>query len=131
MVDSIFLISTVTGQIPNVVRHTDTEALKGDLMLFWDDFLYKDSYYDNDQCTLSLREFCSIDGDRNIFLGFRNTPKILKSKRGNFKLTKERYEKLLIVMKPDYCVDYTTQNVINLKDNSIHTKKYIEPKDIN
>ncbi|EOB15047.1 hypothetical protein NBO_10g0037 [Nosema bombycis CQ1] len=128
MEDSKFLISTVTGQIPNIIKNSKIESLKGDLILYLDDFLYKDSIYDTEGCEISLKELCAIDENKKILLAFRNTPKVLSSKRGNYKLTKEKFLKVLNIMKPDYYVDFTTQKMINFKDKSEIDGKFVDPK---
>ncbi|KAF9763946.1 hypothetical protein NGRA_0952 [Nosema granulosis] len=132
MAKSKYLISTVTGQIPNIVLHTETDSLKGGLILYLDDFLYKDSIYDTQNCDISLRELCAINKDREILLAFKKSPKTLFSKRGNFKLSKERYSQILKIMKPDFYLDYSTLEIIStLENNSKLEYKFVEPKDCN
>lgn len=116
-----YIITTNTGVIPNVINPKEHSSLSKHVKLYLDDFLFKDSFYDLGG-ELSLKEFCKID--EKIALGFKNTPKVLTSKRGNYKLTKEAYEKVLGIMKPDYYSDYDTGKL------SIEKKEVVEPKDL-
>lgn len=101
----VLLISTQTGLIPNICDN----SIPNDLILYIDDFVYYDSIYYKKEIT--LRNLCSIDDDKKIYLAFKTENKkskkrILVHKRGNIAITKEEYNKFVDVMKSNYYQDF-------------------------
>lgn len=107
MSEYTLLISTQTGLIPNICDN----SIPNDLILYVDDFLYYDSIYYKTEVT--LRDLCSINESKKIYLAFRtnskkNKKRILIHKRGNTTITKDEYKKYVNIMKPDFYQDFET-----------------------
>lgn len=102
-----YAITTVQGAIPYIIE-TGRAFLNKPRLVLLDDFLYKDSFYDRggDQ---PLREFIASEAD--VYLGVRERPCLLKSKRGNFRVSRSRYDEVVARMKADVFADYDTGRV--------------------
>ncbi|ADM12651.1 uncharacterized protein Eint_111520 [Encephalitozoon intestinalis ATCC 50506] len=116
-----YFISTKCCMVPHIPDAKSISSTNKNIKIYVDDILYKDSAYDGG-FDLPIREFCAIS-DIKTCLGFRNKPSVLVSKRGHYKLNKERYEGLLEVWRPDYHADFETGKII------IEGNELIEPKD--
>lgn len=107
--------------VPHVINSDCKTSLNKDMKIYMDDVLYKGSAYDRG-VSVPIKEFCSISN--KVILGFRNKPKILVSKRGHYKLSRERYEEVLRVMMPDYHADFDTGRIV------VEGQELVEPRDI-
>lgn len=116
-----YIITTAQCVVPHIIDLDEDEALKKPIVIYVDDILYKDSYYDKGG-TKTLKEFLAIENE--VILAFREKAKTLVSKRGNYKLTNDRYEELLSVLKPDHYPDFQTAK------NCYRGTEIIEPKSI-
>ncbi|KAG5859071.1 hypothetical protein KMI_09g14990 [Encephalitozoon hellem] len=117
-----YFISTKSCVVPHVVDPQSIPSTNKNVKIYIDDILYKDSAYEGG-FDLEINEFCSFSSIKTC-LGFRNRPKTLVSKRGHYKLKKERYEELLGVLKPDYHADFDTGKIF------VEGNELIEPKDV-
>lgn len=116
-----YLITTFLGQVPHVIHIEDIPSLNRDILIYMDDILYKDSFYEK-ETTIPLKKFCSTD--KRIYVIFKKSPKILESKRGCYKLTKEKYESMKAVLKADCYTSYDDNKLI------IDGQELNEPKDV-
>lgn len=117
-----YFIATRSCVVPHVVDPQAVSSTNKALKIYIDDILYKDSAYDQG-FDLPIGEFCAIPGVKTC-LGFRNRPKVLVSKRGHYKLTKERYGALLGVLRPDYHADFESGKVF------VEGRELVEPASV-
>lgn len=116
-----YIISTKLCTIPHITNPGSISSLDKDLKIYMDDILYKDSAYDKG-LGLSIKNFCSVS--KSICIAFRNKPKILISKRGHYRLKKERYLELLKTLGPDHHADFDSGKVF------IGENELVEPKSV-
>ncbi|KAH9410694.1 hypothetical protein HK407_12g18260 [Ordospora pajunii] len=109
-VQASYFITTRQCVIPHVIWPWKLPPLCKGIKVYADDILYKDSAYDKG-LGQTIREFCSIGSER-VCVGFRGKPKTLVSKRGNYKLGKEQYERLIDTLQPDFYARYADGKVI-------------------
>lgn len=121
-----YAISTYHGCVPHIIDPQFTAPY----IIYVDDILYKNSYYSH-RPELSLSEFLNLKN--KLILKFRDGTKpsrractrSLLSKHGKLIITKEEYERLIKIAKPDFydsfVPDITNKNNIGCIG---------EPKDI-
>lgn len=107
--------------VPHVVCPSSVESLRGPVKICLDDLLYKDSAYDRG-LKIPIRDFCS--GAAKICIGFRQSPKTLVSKRGNYRLTRERYNDIIETLSPDHHADFDTGKMV------VDGCEVVEPADV-
>ena len=115
-----YVITTKSGYIPYVIDDSQSYFKKARKICL-DDLLFKDSFYDKNgsEC------ICKYVGtDLPIIIGYRNTPKILISKKGHYKLTEERYTNVLKQMQASHYFDFPTGKLI------YNESEVYEPKDL-
>lgn len=95
-----YVITCKSGFIPYIIDTTDA-SLRKCKKIFLDDFLYRDSFYEKGHVQEISKYIASEFPVCLGFLGNLRTAKerILVSKRGNYKISKERYEKALEQMQ--------------------------------
>ena len=115
-----YCITTDRGTIPYVIE-TDAPCFQHPRLVYLDDFLYKDSYYDKggDEPIASFIG-CTTD----VYAVFKHKPGVLLSKRGNYKLKKEAYAKFVGVMKPAQAAEYETGRL------TVDGENLVEPADL-
>lgn len=120
-----YVITTSIGCVPYVVdcEHAHFRKMRKVLL---DDFLYKDSLYDKN-FEADLKTFIGTDSE--VVVGFRNdslckSTRIIASKRGNYRLTEERYNEVLKLMKVDRFADFKTGEI------RVNGLVLVEPTDI-
>lgn len=122
-----YVITTVKGTIPHVIDGPVYDLNKP-FKIFLDDFLYKNSFYDL-QNKLSIDKFIGVE-DKTILLSFKNKSSCLISKKGNYKPSREKYNEILDLMKPE-----TNNNILipadfNNGDLFLNGIKVVEPVDL-
>lgn len=115
-----YVITTNAGAIPYIAFPNSKQFLKV-RKVYLDDFLYKDSFYEKGN-SMPLRTF--IASPEQVCLGFRGDPKILKSKRGNYKLTPGAYEEVIKTMDIALYASYEGNKIY------IDEKEVLEADDI-
>jgi hypothetical protein len=116
-----YVVTTKLGMVPHVIDMTPFPSLNRTLKIYMDDILYKDSFYDR-ATDVPIKEFCSTD--RKVAISFRKSPRTLISRRGHYKLDREKYMQVVRILDPDYCADFETGRVF------IDGKELIEPPDL-
>jgi len=107
-----YAISTSIGAIPYVIE-CDHPEFRRPKIVFLDDFLFKDSIYDKNQKVSLVDLIGGAETAGEIGLAFRNATacknnRILTSKRGNYKLTPERYSEILALMGVETHAEFKT-----------------------
>lgn len=115
-----YVITTSKGCIPYIVD-TDKDFLTKTRKVYLDDMLFKDSFYDKN-CRCPLKVF--IGSNSEVVVGFRHKPPVLVSKRGNYKLTQEKYKNVLGAMECQSFADFNTGR-LSLDQNDV-----VEPKNL-
>lgn len=118
----MYLISTKFGMIPNICTGIDNIiSLNRDRILYIDDFVFEDSIFYKKE--ISLRDFCNIPNHIKIYLMFKTNKnfkngklRTINSKRGDKKIGKEEYEKILKILDPDFYQDFDVQNTVVSKN---------------
>lgn len=115
-----YVITTTKGCIPYI---TDTKKsfLSKKIKVYLDDFLYKDSFYDKNT-KYPIKNF--ISAEEEVIVGFKGKPTPLISKRGHYKLTKEKYKETLALMGANTYAEYDTGKIFFDKT------EIIEPADL-
>lgn len=118
----LYFISTKSCVVPHVIDAQSIPSTNKNVKIYIDDILYKDSAYEGG-LDLEIKEFCAFSNIKTC-LGFRNKPNTLVSKRGHYKLKKQKYEEILEVLKPDYYADFDTGKIF------IDENELVEPKEV-
>lgn len=115
-----YVITTSNGCIPYVVD-TEKDFFGRIWKVYLDDMLFKDSFYDQGgRCSLEI----FIGSGSKVAVGFRHKPSVLVSKRGNYKLTEEKYKEVLEAMECQLFADFATGKL------SLGQKDIVEPKSL-
>lgn len=104
-----YAITTVQGTIPYIVE-TDRVFLQRPRKVLLDDFLYKDSFYHQGGAE-PLKSF--IGSDTDVYLGVRERPGLLRSKRGNFRVSRDYYSEIVAKMGVEVFADYATGKIVH------------------
>lgn len=103
-----YVLTTVTGMVPYITDYTN-DHFKKTRKLFLDDFLQKDSFYDRGLST-DIKKY--VGCDEEVIIGFKKTPKVLESKKGNYKLTEDKYKQTVINMNANCYADFSTGKLL-------------------
>ena len=116
-----YIITTKNGCIPYIVYDKEIHFQKSRKILL-DEFLFKDSFYDKN-LTEKIEKYLGVE--LPVLIGFKNTPRILISKKGNYKLTEARYNEIMNQMQASNYFEYKTGKLI-YNGNEVY-----EPRDLN
>lgn len=114
-----YLITTIKGAIPYIINDSKP-FLHVNRTVLIDDFLFKDSYYERGG-DMEIHKY--VGSTINNYVLFKETPKILKSKRGFYKLNQNLYNEVIARMKPAGYANFVDGKLI------INGIEFIEPKD--
>lgn len=115
-----YIITTKSGCIPYIINDSEVYFNKP-RKIYLDDFLCKDSFYDK-KFSEKIEKYLGIDVP--VLVGFKNTPKILISKKGHYKLTEDRYKEVIGQMQAKFYFDFSSGKLI------FNDKEVYEPKNL-
>lgn len=114
-----YLISTIQGSIPYIIDDTKP-FLQVNRKILLDDFVYKDSFYAKNG-DMNIKKYTAVSV--NPYVCFKEISKVLKSKRGNYKLKQEDYHEIVKKMNPAGYAAYDNSTL------TINGEICVEPKD--